>query len=82
MNENLVEMSNIPIFNKFQTLQNNPCIKGEDSKSVDKKDCMSQTDNVECNICRSVFLLEANLKDHIARNHKTKSNSLTHTSAS
>ena len=78
MNEKSVEISNIPI----ETLQNNPCIESENSKSVEKEDCWSQTDDVECNICSVVFLSEANLEDHIARNHKNKSNSLTQTSAS
>ena len=82
MNENLVEISNIPIFNKFETLQNNYCMESKEIKSEEKKDCWSQTGDVECNICDCVFLLEANLKDHIARHHKTKSNSITQTSAS
>ena len=82
MNEKLVENSNIPICNKFETLQMNPCIESEDCKSVEKKDFWSQTHDVKCNICRSGFLSEANLKDHIARNHMQNSNSLTQTSAS
>ena len=82
MNEKLEEISNIPVFNKFEILQINPSIKSEDSESVEQKDCWSQTDGVECNICSRVFLVEANLKDHIARNHKTKLNSLTQTPAS
>ena len=82
MNEKFEEICNIPIFNKFETLQNNPSIESEDSESVEQKDYWSQTDNLECNLCSRVFLFEASLKDHIARNHKTRSNSQTQTSAS
>ena len=82
MNEKLEEISNIPVFNKFEILQINPSIKSEDSKSVEQKDCWSQTDGVECNICSRVFLVEANLKDHIGRNQKTKLDCLTQTPAS
>ena len=71
--------SNVPIFNKFEALQNLKCDTCAD-KPVEQEDCWSQTAGLECIVCGVFFLSEANLNDHMKRNHKLTLESPTQTS--
>jgi hypothetical protein len=60
--------SNVPIFNKFETLQNLKCDPCAD-KPVEQQDCWTKTACLECIVSGVFFLSEANLNDHMKRNH-------------
>ena len=74
-NEVDVDVPNVPTNNRFETLQN-----AESDPRKDVKECASQTDVFECDICSVNFIMETSLKEHIISKHKSTSESETQTS--
>ena len=60
----------------MENLKSDPCA----DKPVEQQDCWSQTAGLECVVCGVFFLSEANLNDHMKRNHKLTLESPTQTS--
>ena len=79
-NEEDMDVPNVPTSNKFETLQNVSSDPREDVERCEKKECDSQTDFYECDICSAYFIMETTLKDHIIRKHTPTSESGSQTS--
>ena len=79
-NEEDMDVPNVPTSNKFETLQNVSSDPREDVERCEKKECDSQTDFYECDICSAYFIMETSLKDHIIRKHTPTSESGSQTS--
>lgn len=68
-----LDVSNVPIFNKYETLRNYTSDQSEDIKRDQTQEYCSQTDSIQCNFCSVNFLSETNLKDHVIQKHRPKS---------
>ena len=69
---NGVDVSNVQIFNKFETLTNYSSDQHENS-IAQTQEHFSQTDSIQCNFCSTNFLSETNLKNHVIQKHRPKS---------